>query len=320
MTSNCAVETALSDFPSSVKAVLSHLRQTTSLPNWALTRDGAAGTVVFDSSVQTAVVRGRSILDRRKHADVLSATVLDEATGTTFGSLVGYVTNRDVKDVADLETVFRAVKARAAVHQPLVELFGSLLGNALAVERRVLADKRVASRATVCGVDPVTGLADRQSWASLVVEESQCLGELGDPAAVVLIEIVNPTAPLKSSIEPTDDRASELSDVLTRAAEQFDFVARLRSAEFAVLLIGADSAARALTLVHSIARLGFATNCGMAEHTNASLSLSDVVANADAAMRAQRLLTARPWASIGQIAETLTPGRWDRPLAPALRR
>ena len=122
-------------FLASVKAVLNHMRESTSLPNWVLTRDSNAGREVIASSVRAEEVLGRSDLDRREYVSVLSAPVVDLVNGEQFGWLIGYVTERDVADVVTLGAVASAVKQRASAHQPLVELFATLLADSLSVER-----------------------------------------------------------------------------------------------------------------------------------------------------------------------------------------
>ena len=122
-------------FLASVKAVLNHLRESTSLPNWVLTHDRAGVREVVASSVSADEVIGRPDLDRREYVSILSAPVVDLVNGEQFGWLIGYVTERDVANVVALAAVASAVKQRATAHQPLVELFASLLADSLSVER-----------------------------------------------------------------------------------------------------------------------------------------------------------------------------------------
>ena len=119
----------------SVAAVLNHLRESTSLPNWVLTHDRAEGREVVASSVRAPEMVGRSDLDRRGYVSILSAPVADHANGGRFGWLTGYVTERDVANVVTLAAVAAAVQQRAARHQPLVELFATLLADSLSVHR-----------------------------------------------------------------------------------------------------------------------------------------------------------------------------------------
>ena len=122
-------------FLASVTAVLNHLRESTSLPNWVLTRDHSKGREVVASSIRADEIVGRSALDRRNYVSILSAPVANHANGEPFGWLIGYVTERDVANVVTLATVASAVQQRAACHQPLVELFATLLADSLSVHR-----------------------------------------------------------------------------------------------------------------------------------------------------------------------------------------
>ena len=275
-----SADPAINDFPASVEAVLRHLRESTSLPNWALTREGVDGSVVLFSSVKNAGVRGRTKLDRRKYAAVLSAAVHDERYGVMFGSLLGYVTERDV---ADIDIVYTAVKQRAKVHQPLVDLLASLLASSLSVERTMAEGLRRQSHVRAAGRDALTGLYDRASWVELVAEESERLCRIGDPAAVVLIDVVDlPRAHAEQGVEEADLMARYVASVVRAATRDCDVVARLRSQEFGVVLLGSDATTRAVSLNAELAALPFQVSCGLAEHTNSSLALADTLARADA--------------------------------------
>ena len=122
-------------FLASASSVLIHLRESTSLPNWVLTRDSNDGQEVVASSARVEDVVGRIDLDLREYVSVLSAPVIDLVNGEQFGSLIGYVTERDVAGIESLSAVASAVRQRAATHQPLVELFATLLADSLSVER-----------------------------------------------------------------------------------------------------------------------------------------------------------------------------------------
>ncbi len=221
-------------------------------------------------------------LDRRKHLPVLSAPLFDDVVGTQFGSLVGYVTKRDI---VDLELVSSAIVTRAQVHRPLVNLLGSLLSSALSVDRNATNQKRLQLRNGARGRDALTGLYDRSSWLNLLEVESAALTRYADSACLMLIDVVGLTRLNASHGHPAGDGALRaLADSLRRATEGYDIAARLRSCEFAMLLLGDHAEARALQVEAALSALPVAVRCGIADHTNASVNFSGTMARADAAM------------------------------------
>jgi GGDEF domain-containing protein len=269
----------VTDVRASAAAVVATLRDVTTVPNWALTRNVGAESVVLVSSAATVLRNGR-VLDRRRHHEVLSAELF-ESDGRPFGRLVGYVTDRDLEAVSGDSAVLGAVRERAARHVRTVDVFASLLSGALERDRLRADQSRDLERNDRAPVDPITGLFAEADWNRLVATEGARCRVLDDPAIVLTVRIdeIDALAAHRGS-EHANDARREVAFALRSVGTSVDAAARVVAHvgdEFRVLLLSRDPLAELEGIRAALRSLPFAVTPSVAARASGDVDLSTAI-------------------------------------------
>ncbi len=194
---------------------------------------------------------------------------LEGDDGVVFGTLCGFAGRRQA--------------ASWDGSLPSVRLVGRMLSTILAREQFAGARSQEAADAyAIVERDPVTGLRNRQGWDAAVEQEDTRCRRYGSTASVLVLALAPDGPP---------DRTSRCAEVLARSCRPGDVLARLGTADFAVLALECDLvAARAL---HARLRVQLRTACLTATTSSATRRPGERLADtwtraADDVLREQR--------------------------------
>jgi diguanylate cyclase len=234
---------------------------------------GGAAPVVPDSQLDPDYADLPAAALVRAYAGV----PLTDSDGSLFGTLCG---------VSD-----QPLDASEQVDHRLLEVFAVLLSAQLALVRSSAAHHESARAArALARSDRLTGLLNRRGWDLVVAEAQQHLDVLGDPAAVLMIDLDN----LKSANDSRGHQAgdaliSAAAGALRTAARAGDQIARYGGDEFAVYsrdVTAADLAGVAQRFADALTLTGIAASIGAASVGPGGIE--QALAEADASMYADK--------------------------------
>jgi diguanylate cyclase (GGDEF)-like protein len=275
-------------FSDAIDDALTSLRDHTCVPNWVLTRNHSDGVVVLGaaSSAKAKAAKGRGALYRQRPFPVLTAEVFDERSTIPFGTIIGFVTEGDIKDVQNeiAELVKKAERSR-----PLVDLMASMLTSLLFNERRVADDVRHTEMVAYADLDPLTGLHERAAWLRLIELEGVRLSRFEDDAVIVLVDVPDlHRVTATNGFEAGNELLREIAHTMRTALPKNRILARLRSDEFGLLLYGPNPAHQLLDLRHAFANTGLTVSLGVGQRRAGESTLIPAIERADRSMGASR--------------------------------
>jgi diguanylate cyclase (GGDEF)-like protein len=205
----------------------------------------------------------------------MGVPLLDEA-----GRVVGTLSGTDGRKRTGLETFL-----------PMAELFGALLGHALAGQSLLDNYARALGNATIeAETDPLTGLANRRGWERTLQAEQRRIDQHSNQAGVVIIDVDD----LKAINDANGHSAGD--QILCRTAEVIrqlkrtpDFAARIGGDEFGIIvgeITISELEELADQLRDALAEQGASASVGVA--VTAGIHLQATVQEADAAMYAAK--------------------------------
>ena len=199
---------------------------------------------------------------------------IEDADGQLFGAICGLDPAVQPDELAAVE--------------PLLLMLSRLLSMALAADRqRSAAEQALLQARMAAEEDALTRVLSRRAWDGILAREEQRFGSLGDPTAVVVVDLDD----LKVTNDDLGHAAGDAllvraADAIRRAVRLADPVARIGGDEFAVLLrhcTEAGAPARAAAIRESLAEEGVRASVGVAVASVAA-GLPAAVAAADEAM------------------------------------
>lgn len=261
-----------------MRAVLDYLCERTEFASWLLVRTRAADAVVlsandsrFATTAQQLIAADPSSDERFGGASMAIAPVC-LPNGTAFGSLVGIAEGPLVRQSEHLGK--------------LIDLLADTLGAIIGGQIDLAAQQRLNERVTA-QIDALTGLATRPSWfARLRSEELRC-HRLGEPAAVIIIDLDD----LKRQNElhghdVGDAQLKAAAAVVRDVLGNRHFVARTTGDQFGVAIAALDlDGVRAVesSLRHALSAAGISAAIGVGVREPGG-SMEAALADAEAAL------------------------------------
>jgi len=211
-----------------------------------------------------------------------------------IGSYVGYpLTNADGSLFGTLCAIDpKAKSADIEADAPLFQLLAQYLSLAIANEMRSYElQEQIESLSDQAHRDPLTGLLNRRSWDELLDNQEMKCRVLGEPAAVVMIDLdglkaVNDTR----GHEAGDAYITAAADAVGRAARRNDVVARIGGDEFALMVeapIALDPEPLLNRIRDNLETGGVSASIGWAGRDSGG-TLNDAVKRADRLMYADK--------------------------------
>jgi diguanylate cyclase len=302
----------LETFVASAQRVVDHLKARTPLTEWSISRVdgveqvhlhvhggklldvgdrvpweetfcrqmlGGASPVVHNAQIDPDYARLPSAASIRAYAGV----PIIEGDGSLFGTLCGVRAE--------------PLHAGEQVDQELLAVFSELLSSQLALVRSCASHHHTAVVAeALASSDRLTGLMNRRGWDLLVSDAQARVDALGDPGAVLMIDLDDLKAVNDREGHQAGDTLITTAGIALRsAALDDDRIARYGGDEFAVYVEGeavADLARVADHYAAALAAAGVAASVGAARVVpggKPGTCVERALAEADSAMYASKL-------------------------------
>ncbi len=178
-------------------------------------------------------------------------------------------------------------------HEPLLRLMSGLLGCVAELDlARNDLQRRLQAIRLDSETDELTGLTNRRGWQRLLNLEEERYRHLGEPGAIIYLDIDDLKIINDSSGHAAgDDHLCRAADVMKKAARSTDIVARLGGDEFSILMVGltqqqvSDVSRR---IQAALAAAGIHASIGHAAFASAP-TFTEVCIAADKEMYAQKI-------------------------------